>query len=218
VQLINVMSQSLNAKIASYSLQSDAERINIRLTNEFDQRFLQELISTADGIVLGANSIRGSNGVLPFKNLKTGTYPTWYIFSNHGFPPEHALWAQVDVPRVLVSQRPLAVHGPGVSNICYSSASDAAQWLYSYCRANGHKKVLLFGGEKINNLFYAAGLVQELYLTLAPVLLRDPLAPCLVSTQLPFNLQFTLISVRQESDYVFLHYKTQTLDGQNIDA
>lgn len=77
-------------------------------------------------------------------------------------------------------------------------------------RAGGHQLILCEGGPRLFGTFVHAGLVDELFLTLSPVLSDRPAAQprlsLLEQAELPEQLALTLLSLRRADSHVFLRY------------
>ena len=74
------------------------------------------------------------------------------------------------------------------------------------CRAAGFECVLLFGGGVINREFYNAGCVDEMILTVCPVVVGRETGVPVVAPELDAPVHFELKSMRREGDLAFLHY------------
>jgi riboflavin biosynthesis pyrimidine reductase len=70
----------------------------------------------------------------------------------------------------------------------------------------GFERVLLFGGGHVNRMFYDAGLVDELCLTLCPLMLGSSDASSLVTPTLSRPVFFRLESSNKNGDLLFLNY------------
>jgi riboflavin biosynthesis pyrimidine reductase len=77
-------------------------------------------------------------------------------------------------------------------------------------RAGGHRLILCEGGPRLFGAFVRAGLVDELFLTLSPVLSDRPAAGARLSlleqAGLPEQLALTLLSLRRADSHLFLRY------------
>lgn len=69
--------------------------------------------------------------------------------------------------------------------------------------------MILLGGGALNQLFYKEGLVDELFLTLCPLILGSTTAINLVKPPLPAPVRLTLKSSKVVGNLVFLKYKVQ---------
>jgi riboflavin biosynthesis pyrimidine reductase len=206
LKIINVMASSLDGRIGVHDREGDTERQAVGLSGEADQRFLRLQIEGADAIIVGATSIRANGECLDHPGRK-GRPPVWFVYARQSFPASYVFWQQHHIPRVIVSERPLELPpGTGVINLVYG-AEDPASFMVRYLEAQGFQEALLFGGGIVNRWFYDQGLVHELRLTLAPVLLGRSHAPYLVAPELQNAVKFSLLASQVEESFVFLKYQ-----------
>jgi riboflavin biosynthesis pyrimidine reductase len=206
MQIINVMASSLDGRIGLHDREGDAERQTVGLSGNADQRHLRAQIEASDAIIVGATSIRANGECLDHPG-RLGSSPAWYIFAQNPLPFDIHFWKQSHIPRFLISAKPLPIPpGSGVQNLIYGS-QDPALFLQAQLLKNNHEQCLLFGGGIINNWFYRQNLVDELRLTLAPLLIAQSSAPFLVAPELPRRVNFSLLASHSEESFVFLRYK-----------
>lgn len=78
-------------------------------------------------------------------------------------------------------------------------------------RARGHELILCEGGPTLFGAFTAAGLVDELFLTLSPALTGrpsgDPRLSLVEQAALPVGTAGTLLSLRRSGSHLFLRYR-----------
>jgi len=90
---------------------------------------------------------------------------------------------------------------PGKYEYCKMSPEKAIEYL----RTKGFKTICIIGGSEINSLFLKEGLVNELYLTIEPMLFGKGV-PLFREEDIDINLQ--LLSMKQLNQSSFnLHYK-----------
>lgn len=206
MQIINVMASSLDGRIGLHDREGDAERQTVGLSGNADQRHLRAQMESADAIIVGATSIRANGECLDHPG-RLGSAPAWYIFAQNPLPADIAFWKQTHIPRILISSQPLPIPvGSGVVNLVYG-AEDPALFLHAVLLQKKHEYCLLFGGGIINNWFYRQKLVDELRLTLAPLMIGQSAAPFLVAPELPNRVNFSLLASHSEESFVFLRYK-----------
>lgn len=205
MRLINVMASSLDGRIGVHDREGDAERQSVGMSNSEDQKRLRQHIEAAEAIIVGATSIRANGSCLDHPG-KNGTPPAWYIYAQSDIPASFDFWKQTHIKRVLVSPRPLTiVPGSGVENLVYGKVEPAV-FLYKHLLAQNITSALLFGGGIINSWFYEQRLVNQLELTLAPLVLGKTQAPFLVAPALSRTVQFLLLSSQVSESFVFLSY------------
>lgn len=76
----------------------------------------------------------------------------------------------------------------------------------------GVRSLLLEGGPALNTAFFAAGVVDELFLTVAPVLSGEPPFP-IVAGPLPRPVTLAPVGVLMAGDELFLRYRVVNGDG-----
>lgn len=206
MKVINVMGASIDGRIASHPHESDAERKRYGFTNEADHAHLRRLLATCDAVIVGGHSVNVSGGVMEVQRAD-GVRPTWVLCSNAGFAPEQPIWSRPDTPKWLVSREALTEDRcpGGVRNVLYGDAG-LAEVAVKACREAGFECVLLFGGGIVNREFYAAGAVDELILTVCPVVVGRSSGVPVVAPDLEVPVHFELQQAETEGDLVFLHY------------
>ena len=206
MQIINVMGASIDGRIASHPNESDAERKRYGFTNEADHAHLRRLLATCNAVIVGGHSVNVSGGVMEVQR-GDGAYPTWVLCSNSGFASDQPIWSQPNTPKWLVSREALAEGRcpGGVRNVVYGGEG-VAKAAVEACRAAGFERVLLFGGGIINRAFYAAGVVDELILTVCPVVVGRSSGVPVVAPELDVPVHLELTQTETEGDLVFLHY------------
>lgn len=205
MKIVNVMASSLDGRIGVHDREGDAERLDVGMSNSSDQDHLRKQIEASDAIIVGASSIRANGSCLdhPGKNRKP---PVWFIFAQTPIPESFEFWKQKHIRRVLVSAAALPiVAGSDVENLIYGSA-DPAMFLALYLRLQNFQRALLFGGGVVNSWFYNQKLVDQLELTLAPMMIGKPDSPYLVAPALREAVQFLLDSSQISESFVFLSY------------
>lgn len=206
--IVNVMATSLNGRIGAQSLESDAEREQLGLSHPVDRRFLFSEIHQSDAIIVGASSLRASGACIPEAGL-TGRPPTWYILAKNPLPADLPMWDQTDIPKVLVSPRPLPVPPQSQVRTEICDAENPARFVLDLLRQAGSRRALLFGGGIVNRFFYEEGLVDELKLTLSPLFIAGKGTPELISPELSHHVHFRLLSSHASESFVFLNYQVQ---------
>ncbi|MDE0871750.1 MAG: RibD family protein [Flavobacteriales bacterium] len=206
MRIINVMGASLDGRIASHPNESDADRKQSGFTNEVDHDHVVALVKTCDAVVVGGHSVNVSGGVMEVVN-EQGRNPTWVVCSNRGFEKDEPIWNFPRTPKWIVSKTelPQVMVDQADQHIVYGDQGLVESALNA-CRDAGFKRVLLFGGGQVNRAFYAAGAVDELILSVCPVLVGCSSGVPIVAPELDVPVQFELKNVQQDGDLVFLHY------------
>ena len=116
-------------------------------------------------------------------------------------------WHQNQIPRFIISPKPLPLlSGSSVVNLVYDE-EDPVLFLKRQLQIGAHTRGLLFGGGKINGWFYKHNVVDELHLTLAPLIIGQALAPYLMTPELNNPIKFCLLTSHCEENFVFLKYR-----------
>ncbi|MFK7824986.1 MAG: RibD family protein [Oligoflexales bacterium] len=208
--LLNIMAVSLDGKISSHGGESDHERMTSGFINETDHELVELELQQADAVVIGADTLRASKRIWTIKNCKD-IFPPWFIFTRRGFDPDLDFWNQNLVQRILVSPKLLEREdhwNKNVENIAYGDKKPAS-FLYRNLEGRGFKKVVLFGGGHINEMFYREGLVDGLQLTLAPMIVGKKHASSFVNPNLSANIDLKLESSQVSKNHVFLRYSVK---------
>ena len=207
MKIVSVMSASVDGRIAPHPLADAAMRLEAHLTSPEDQEALKQAISESDAVVIGARSIV-ADGTIPEWPGPGGKVPPWYLLTRTDVPDNLPFWRQTAIPRVIVSPQPQALpkHEGRVTNLVCGAENPAA-FLADHLRSQGLRQVLLLGGGMINHLFFAAGLVDFLRLTVSPVIIGQFQAPRLVDPPLPQTIQLSLTSSHHKGSHVFLNYQ-----------
>jgi 5-amino-6-(5-phosphoribosylamino)uracil reductase len=207
MKIINVMAISLDGSIASKGNERDSVRKEYGFLAEEDRRHVLSLLADADAVIAGGESIRCSGGAFDLVNHK-GVSPKWMVLTNQGLPETLRFWQQDKIDRWLISEKILSnvpAHRGEVTNFPYGEGSPAELIRKKLIEANC-EKVLLFGGGRVNQLFYEAGLVDELIVTICPVIFgtKEPIP--LVSPTLTVPVRLTLQTSNSSENLVFLKY------------
>lgn len=209
MEIVNVMAASLDGHIALYPRESDEQRSEYGFSILADKEFVREQIQTADAIITGADSMRASSGT--WQEMRSGGgFPRWIVLTTRGLDPSLLFWKQTQIPRVLVSPHAIAsnkIYDPNVENWVPDQPDKIAEYTARRLMELGCKRVLLFGGGQINKLFYQAGLVNELNLTLCPFFLARSDSPPLIESGLEQLVKFELLSSHSVQSHVFLKYR-----------
>lgn len=207
-KLINVMASSLDGEIASQRLESDSLRQSTGLSCREDHRRLLLELKGADGVIVGAKTLRADGAVLEQKNYR-GIEVPWVVLSRSGLAADLAFWRQTRVQRTIVSPMPVQQWDCRVRNIVCDDPAAIAERALEVLTTAGAKRILLFGGGEINALFYRAGLVDELKLTLSPLMIGVGVSRLIACDAKSLQVNFELLSCEDYESYLFLHYRVK---------
>lgn len=205
MRICNVMAVSLDGRIASHPHETDDARRSLGFTNAEDQAHLEALLKTADAVIVGSSSLSASGGAWEIRNAK-GHYPIWAVLTNRGLPTSSRFFSQRCIKRWVVSRGPLKeLAGTEIRNLTYDGESPGLV-LVDELKAAGAERVLLFGGSEVNRIFYAQGLVDELIITVCPIILATSASLPLIQPTLPYPVRLQLTTSHSSNDLVFLTY------------
>lgn len=215
-----VLAMSADGKIA------DGARSPARFGSLADKRHLEEQVASCDATLFGAATLRAYGTTLPVtasdllqQRQERGQcpQPTHIVCSASGNLDPNLQFFRQPVPRWLLTTSPGARLWQGASSfekILIQETTPGFDWVEVFAELLGlgiYNLAILGGGELVASLL-AQGLIDELYLTVCPLLLGGRTAPTIVggcgfSEALAPRLE--LVSVRSLKQEVFLRYKVR---------
>ena len=201
------MAASVDGHIALANDESDNDRRGYGFTSEADHQHLRQVISSCDAIIAGANTVRVSSKLIDCQNQQ-GRYPLWVCLTTRGIADDNPFW-RTGGQRWLVSPRQTSTNADA-RYLSYGT-NDPARFIVDRLRDHGAREVLLFGGGIVNRLFYQQKLVDELMLTVCPLIVARTAGPKLVAPPLTSWTSLRLLTVRQVDNHLFLHYRVTGL-------
>lgn len=215
-----ILAMSADGKIA------DAWRSPARFGSETDKRHLQTQIAQADAVLFGANTLRAYGTTLRVtapelvqqrQQRQLPPQPVQIVCSRSAQLERHYRFFQQPVPRWLLTTPEGAKQwdAPEFEQILTPfTAAGSLDWMAAFeqfARRGLGRLVVTGGGELIASLL-AVDLIDELWLTLCPLLLGGSAAPTPVTgpgfiAKLAPRLQ--LLSAQAIDQEVFLHYQLQ---------
>lgn len=121
-------------------------------------------------------------------------------------PMAAPLFQDAGLEVVVFSAAELSLEGASAA-VTQVRESDSAAMLSVLRERFGVRSVLLEGGPQLNRQFFAAGLVDELFLTIAPLLTGADQPFPIIRGGLPRDLPLTLVSVLLDEEHLFLRYR-----------
>lgn len=213
-----VLAMSADGKIA------DAQRSPARFGSAIDKAHLERQIAQADGVLMGAATLRAYGTTLPVSNpdllahrqqLGKSAQPIQIIGSSSGQLNHNYRFFQQPIPRWLVTTPAGAALWQGTSNfdrlLTVDTTARGLDWSHAMLQLyhQGLQRLVIAGGGQLVASLFAAGLVDELWLTVCPLVLGGMQAPTPVEG-LGFVAELaprlTLLSVEAIANEVFLHY------------
>jgi len=218
-----VLAMSVDGKI------SDRGRSPARFGSAADQAHLEAQVAFADAVVFGAGTLRAYGTTMSVRDeaLKTERrqrqqqpQPVQIVCSPSGDLDTSMKFFRQPVPRWLLTTGAGAERWRGGDEFdrvwqAPLGAEDEIDWrqVWAELAERGLERVAVLGGGQLTAALFAAGLVDELWLTVCPLVLGGSASPTpvdglgFVSGAAP---QLKLRSVKQQDDELFLHYVTTT--------
>ncbi|MEA3286316.1 MAG: RibD family protein [Candidatus Marinimicrobia bacterium] len=200
------MASSLDGKIGP----ADADHF-VSITSRYDMEHLKSLRDRADGILFGASTFRAWPKV---HQGHDSTRKTAHFIMSHNLELDLdvPLFQAVDIPltiftdsKTALSQRHFPKH---VKLVPTPEGIGQITFIINHLRKQNINALLIEGGGQVLHQFIDAGVLQELYLTLAPTLIGQKEAPGLLGNQtLSHPPKIRLLSSRQVKDEFYLHFK-----------
>ncbi|MEK7704137.1 MAG: dihydrofolate reductase family protein [Myxococcota bacterium] len=214
------MASSVDGKITS------AAREYPRLTSRRDKLLMDRIRAESDAVVIGAGTLRADDPPLQVRDAAMRAHrlqhgkatPLMCVLVSRRLEvsPEARFFADNAGARLVIAT---CASAPAAKIARLSDRAEIWQLgettvdltqLVARLHAEGVARLLVEGGGELNWGFVAAGLVDEIYLTLAPTLLGGRDAPTLLEGEgltMAEQQRLELIDVRAEDSEVFLHYR-----------
>ena len=225
MKIISVHALSLDGAIAASAVENDAQRMLYGLTSPEDQERVERLLKESDAVVTGSNSLISAGKAWEVGN-KSGNLVEWIVFTNNGLPADLAFWKQKEVERTLVSQVSFADLSTPTARFCANQLSidkslknlvyaekNPATEVVKYLQEKNAQQVLLFGGGKINKIFFEGKLVTHLEYTICPVILGGSQRVNLIDSGLNLPSKAKLLHTTLEKDHIFLSYELKHVNS-----
>lgn len=170
------MGQSMDGFIASRT--GDGAR----LTGEVDHTHLHRLRALVDAVLVGASTVIADDPRLTVR-MTTGAHPVRVVIDPQARVPRSAhlltegeaptIWMVGDtVPELPEEAEPLPAH-VSVARLPVSEGAFSPAAVVALLHARGLVRVLVEGGGRLVSAFLAAGALDRLFVTVAPVLIGD---------------------------------------------
>lgn len=186
------------------------------LGNEADRTLLVKLREQVDCVMAGTGTIAAEHYAGPVSRSETHEArrrrglrprPLFATVTRGGeLPLDVPLFHDEGLEVVVFSEAELAL-GDACAAITRVPRSEPPAMLAELRERFGVRSLLLEGGPHLNALFFGAGVVDELFLTVAPLLTGSEQPFPIIAGALPHDLPLALVSVLQDEDHLFLRYR-----------
>ncbi|KAB8029200.1 dihydrofolate reductase family protein [Fluviispira multicolorata] len=217
--IINIMASSIDGKIASHKIESTEERNQLGLVCKEDFSRMRNLVASCDAIFLGARTLESEKGAFRVADLTENKIePEWIVFTRSGeISFSHDFWQQKNIPKSIffvssfdINETPLLKveekEFPFTKVNCYLGNISG---LINHLKTKKIKRVALLGGGELNAAFWEKNLVDELYLTISPLLIGNKHAPSLISSSSSLKKKLRCVKISQAGDFIFIDYKVK---------
>jgi 5-amino-6-(5-phosphoribosylamino)uracil reductase len=214
-----VLAMSADGKIA------DVSKSPARFASAKDRSHLEKQIALADGVLFGAGTLRAYGTTLPVSNpqlletrkqLGKSPQPIQIVCSASGkIDPEIRFFSQPIERWLLTTDKGAKIWQQTPDKkfdriLIAETTEEKIDWSKAFDRLNElglHKLAVLGGGELIASLL-AVDLINELWLTLCPLILGSRNAPTPVDgVGLLSAKKLKLLDLEKIDEEVFLHYR-----------
>jgi 5-amino-6-(5-phosphoribosylamino)uracil reductase len=219
-----ILAMSADGKIA------DAMRSPARFGSEHDRAHLEAHLAEADAVLSGASTLRAYGTILPIsspdaitarKDRRQPPQPIYIVCSHSGHLDPTLRFFRQPVPRWLLTTEAGGSiwqeerHAGRFEHILtVPEHGDSLNWAIALPKLSqkGIHRLAVAGGGRLVASLLTMGAIDDLWLTLCPLLLGGKDAPTPVDgIGLPTNLapRLQLCSLKTIEDEVFLHYKVR---------
>lgn len=174
------------------------------LGSKTDKVLMKRIDAAADAVLLGAETLRAAQ---PSWNPNSDTR---IVVSKSGKVPLDSGYLSNGTPIVVVPKSATVDYPPPIQKL--SSGDDSVDFEALLCSLfeGGTRNLLVLGGSEINAQFFRAGLVDEIFLTLAPKIKLGRDVPTIADGEPLARAEiqkFGLIETHQVEDELFLRYR-----------
>ncbi|MBE1537590.1 pyrimidine reductase family protein [Actinomadura algeriensis] len=193
------------------------------LGNEADRRLFLLLRGLADAVIVGAGTVRAEGyGPVrpvpewgPVRDGRPPVPPLVIVSRSLGLDFEAPVFTEARVPTIVLTcadadpERLREARGHAEVIVAGKRALDFGV-AFRALAAMGHRRLLCEGGPAVLGQIAAAGLLDELCLTLSPMLLGGDALRILDGPSVPDPAAWTLAHALTDDDFLFLRYTRAT--------
>ena len=187
--------------------------------NEADQDLFHALRTRVDAVMVGAGTLRAEKyGRLVRKperreaRTRAGIEPdplAVIVSGRLDLPTDLPILAEPDQEVLVATFSDAELPGPAISYLRFRDGAVDMRRLLAVLRGRGVRSVLCEGGPTLNAELLRAGVVDELFLCLAPKLAGEPDAPTLVTGVLHEPAEMKLLSLLESDSHLFTRFRLQ---------
>jgi len=180
------------------------------LGSKTDQMLMHRLRAAADGAIIGASTLRAGTVIYPPEKWRAVVTHGGNLPMNNRFFTDAREKAIVFAPSDLDRDTTREIENHAALHITAGSTVDVAKAVEILRRQYGIERLLLEGGSELNFQFLKAGIVDELFLSLAPKIKGGRHIPTIVGGEgLPGDgfVPLNLVSVYHDGGEMYLRYR-----------
>ncbi len=233
-ETIVILAMTADGKIA------DFKRSPARFGSVADKNHLEQQVSLADGVIFGAETLRAYGTSLPITNPELLKWrkkqqkppqPIHFVCSASGeIDPKLKFFSQ-SIPRYLITTKigaKIWQNQPGFDQVLIvdsaASGIEDSQYNWNHWQTTLNKlqqlkinKLAILGGGELVASLFRENLIDELWLTVCPVIFGGKTAPTPVGGMGFLQseaIELELIQIKQIEQEVFLHYAVNKSRGK----
>ena len=184
----------------------------IVLSNSLDEYRVHKLRGSVDAVLVGINTVLTDNPKLTVRHLKAKNPTRIIVDSNAKTPPNADILNDEAKTIIAVSARANKKRVKRLKEISAEvevlvvgqSKVDLGRLMWRLYE-RGVRRILLEGGGTLNKSMLQEGLVDEIFITIAPTLIGEGVN--LIMGELDGRIDLSLVGIRQYGDQVVLHYR-----------
>ncbi len=174
------------------------------LGSKTDKVLMKRIEAAADAVLLGAETLRAA------QRSWNPNSDTRIVVSKSGKVPLDSGYLSNGTPIVVLPKTATVDYPPPIQKLSFGEDSVDFDALAVHLFDNGVRNLLVLGGSEINAQFFRAGLVDEIFLTLAPKIKLGRDVPTIADGEPLARAEiqkFSLIETHQVEDELFLRYR-----------
>ena len=214
--LTAIVAMSADGKIA------DKERSPARFGSAADKIHLETRIAAMDAVIFGANTLRVYGTSLSIRQpellerrKKSGkpAQPIHFVCSKSGAIASDLRFFEQPIPRGLITTtqgKQTWLNADKFDQIIEQESPNDWQPVLQNLQSQGIEKIGLLGGGELIGSFADQGLIDEIYLTVCPIMLGGKTAPTWCGGggfMEKSGLKLDLLNIKTVESEIFIHYR-----------